>query len=452
MKISNRARVVAAIAVLTMAAAACSDSGTDASGEQQVEDIGGADATEDAAEAGDTGPADTDEEAAGDEATDTTTADTGELDPSDWDAVLAEADGQTVNWFMWGGDPGLNDHVNGIVTEMAAERGVEVNQIQIEDTVEAVNTVLGEQQAGVDEDGSVDMIWINGENFLTGKQADLWFCGWADQLPSAELVPWDDPAINTDFGEPVDACEAPWSRAQSIVVYDSEVLPEGLESVEALWNWAEENPGRFTYSAPPDFTGSMALRTMLYAHAGGYEEMLVDYDEATFEEKTEGFWDRMNELEASLWRGGETYPQTNSEVVDLFADDQIDVYITYQVSEVILNVENGVYPETARGDAFDEGGNIGNTNYVAIPYNSPHKAGAMVLTDVLHSVEAQLDKSPIGYFPVIDVERTDQAEAFDTESDLVPAFSELIDGAVPELSGEWINAIDDAWQERVLQQ
>lgn len=412
--------------------AATADSDSE-SGSNATELPGGEDASEEGAAAG---AASTDEG----------------FDVEDWDSVLAAADGQTVNWYMFGGDEDLNAYVNGYVADELAEQGVTLNQVKVGDTVEAVNTVLAEQQAGADTDGALDAIWINGENFLTGKQADLWFCGWADQIPSAELVPWDDPAINTDFGEPVEACEAPWSRAQSILVYDSEVLPDGLESVEALWEWAEQNPGRFTYSAPPDFTGSMALRTMLYAHTGGYEDLLVDYDEATFEEKTDGFWDRMNELEASLWRGGETYPQTNAEVVDLFADDQIDAYITYQVSEVILNVEDGVYPDTARGNAFDEGGNIGNTNYVAIPFNSPNKAGAMVLTDVLHSVEAQLDKSAIGYFPVIDVEKTDQSEAFDTDSDLVPPFTELIDGAVPELSGDWINAIDDAWQERVLQQ
>lgn len=38
-------------------------------------------------------------------------------------------------------------------------RGSEIN-----DTVEAVNIVLSEKQAGVDDKGSVDMIWINGKS------------------------------------------------------------------------------------------------------------------------------------------------------------------------------------------------------------------------------------------------------------------------------------------------
>jgi putative spermidine/putrescine transport system substrate-binding protein len=78
---------------------------------------------------------------------------------------------------MYGGDDLLNEYITGYVADAAAELGVTVNQVRINDTVEAVNTVLSEQSAGRDTDGSIDMIWINGENFATGKQADLWFCG-----------------------------------------------------------------------------------------------------------------------------------------------------------------------------------------------------------------------------------------------------------------------------------
>ena len=50
--------------------------------------------------------------------------------------------------------------------------------------VDAVNTVLGEQQAGQNDNGAIDMIWINGENFKTAKQADLLLCDWAKALPN----------------------------------------------------------------------------------------------------------------------------------------------------------------------------------------------------------------------------------------------------------------------------
>ena len=130
----------------------------------------------------------------------------------DWQAVLDEAQGQTVDWFYYGGDDRLNDFVDGEVTDRLADLGVTLNPVRIEDTADAVDKVLGEQRAGRESGGSVDAIWLNGENFATGVQADLWRCGWADDLPNAEYVDLTDPAIETDFGVPVEDARPPGSK------------------------------------------------------------------------------------------------------------------------------------------------------------------------------------------------------------------------------------------------
>lgn len=187
----------------------------------------------------------------------------------DWDAVLGEARGQTVDWYMYGGDQRLNRLVEGVVTDRLADLEVTLRQVRISDTADAVAQVLGERQAGRDSGGSVDAIWVNGENFATGVQADLWRCGWADDLPNARYVDLDAPEVATDFGVPTQGCEAAWQQASSALVYDSAELAEpDVASVDSLLAWAERNPGRFTYPAPPDFTGSMAVRTVLYDTAG----------------------------------------------------------------------------------------------------------------------------------------------------------------------------------------
>ncbi|MFV2062831.1 MAG: ABC transporter substrate-binding protein, partial [Chloroflexota bacterium] len=155
----------------------------------------------------------------------------------EWQAVLDEANGQTVNWFMWGGSDRINAYVSEWVGDKAAELGVTINRVSLTDTVDAVNTVLGEKQAGKDEGGSVDMIWINGENFRTGKQADLWFCGWTDALPNMQFVDTDSAAILNDFGTPVDQCESPWSHAQFAFVYDSAKVETPPTSMDELIQW-----------------------------------------------------------------------------------------------------------------------------------------------------------------------------------------------------------------------
>ena len=329
----------------------------------------------------------------------------------DWDAILAEAEGQTVNFHMWSGSDAINAYVDDYVGDKAAELGITLNRVP-GDAAEIVQKVLGEKEAGRDEDGSVDMVWINGENFKTAKQADLLLCGWANSLPNRQYVEETD-AINTDFGTPVDNCESPWSHAQFAFVYDSAKVDTPPTSMAELLEWIEANPGQFTYSAPPDFTGSVFVRHVLYHANGGYEDLLGEFDQAKFDEASAKTWEILNAIEPSLWRGGETYPQSKEELDNLFSNSEISMTMTYGPGEVGGLVERGIFPETTREFVFDHG-TIGNNNYVAIPYNAANQAGAIVVADILLSPEAQLEKAdPLvwGADPVIDFGRTDLADA-----------------------------------------
>jgi ABC-type uncharacterized transport system YnjBCD substrate-binding protein len=57
-----------------------------------------------------------------------------------------------------------------------------------------VNKVLGEKEAGRDADGSVDLVWVNGENFRTMRQGDLLYGSWAQFLPNSPTSTGQTPA------------------------------------------------------------------------------------------------------------------------------------------------------------------------------------------------------------------------------------------------------------------
>jgi len=85
-----------------------------------------------------------------------------------WSQVLESARGQTVDWFMWGGFPSTNAYVNGYVAPRVKELyGVKLRQVPIKDISEVISKILVEKQAGKNEGGEVDLMWINGENFRT---------------------------------------------------------------------------------------------------------------------------------------------------------------------------------------------------------------------------------------------------------------------------------------------
>jgi putative spermidine/putrescine transport system substrate-binding protein len=375
-----------------------------------------------------------------------------------WADILAEAQGQTVNFYMWGGSDLINSWVTGYVATAVAEQyGITLNMVPIADATEYINKVLGEKEAGRDSDGTVDLVWVNGENFRTMRQGDLLYGNWSQFLPSAAYVNWADPSVANDFGFPVDGYESPYGKAQFVMIYDSARVPEPPRTIPALIEWIKANPGQFTYAAPPDFTGSAFVRHICYHAAGGYETLLGEFDQAVFDEKSAACWALLNEIEPFLWRDGQTYPENRARQIDLFANSEVSFDMAYNPAEASSLVENGRYPPTTRTFVFDSG-TIANTHYVAIPYNSPHKAAAMVVANFLLSPAAQLSKAQPenwGDLPVLDpaLLPADWKSQFAAipRGEATLSTEELAAARLPELQAPWLTAFEQGWQEWVLQ-
>jgi putative thiamine transport system substrate-binding protein len=92
---------------------------------------------------------------------------------ADWQQTLEAARGQTVYWNAWGGDARTNAFIDWVGQQTEAQFGVKVEQVKLTDTAEAVTRVISEKAAGQDSGGSVDLIWINGPNFLAMKEQGL---------------------------------------------------------------------------------------------------------------------------------------------------------------------------------------------------------------------------------------------------------------------------------------
>ena len=291
----------------------------------------------------------------------------------DWAQVRAAARGQTVNWWMYGGDARINAYVRDRVIPAAAAEGVILKQVPITDTADAVQRVLTERDAGKDSRGAVDLIWINGENFALGKKADLWLHDWAGRLPNASLVDQGDPAVASDFGVPVDGQESPWSRAALVFAYDPSRVPSPPRTVAELLEYARNHPGRVTYPAPPDFTGSAFVR--LVVQALGEDAGLG----------------ALADVKPSLYGEGTKYPKSEAELNQLFGNGQVDIAMSYDPGFVLSGVRSGTFSSRVRPFALDR--TLVNTSFVAIPANAAHREGAAVVANLLLSPRLQAQKA-----------------------------------------------------------
>jgi putative spermidine/putrescine transport system substrate-binding protein len=374
-----------------------------------------------------------------------------------WDAVLQAASGTTVNWFMWGG----SDTINRIVDEdvggpLQEQFNVTLNRVPLENTADAVNKVLSEKAAGKESGGSIDLIWINGSNFRTLKEAALLYGPFTPLLPNGQYINWDDPAVAFDFGVAIDGYESPWASFQWVMEYNRATVGETPPATyEALADWIKANPGRFTYPAPPNHVGSAFVRQLFYWQAGGVDPFLAEFDQAKFDEIAPKVWAYLNDIEPYLWREGQTYPEL-AVMADLLANGEIDFAMEYDASRASNLINQGRYPDTIRTYVF-ETGTLANISYVAIPYNAANPAGAMVLANHLLSPAYQIsltDPMRLGWMMAIDstkLNADEQAHLAATPRGVATLPPEVLSSAaLPEARASWVAPIDSGWEENVL--
>ena len=371
-----------------------------------------------------------------------------------WATIEKTAKDSIVRFYMYGGFAHVNKWIDTYVArEVKTRYGITLVRVPMDAGV-FVNKLLTEKSAGKDV-GSIDLLWINGENFKATKEARTLFGPYAEKLPN--YVKYVDKALASyDFGYPVDGFEVPYGRAQFVFEYDVAKTTTPPASFAGLLDWVKANPGKFTYPQPPDFTGSAFIRQAFYAVTGGPEQYMDGWNADLFDEQAPKLWAYLNALKPYLWQNGASYPKSSAQLDTMFSRGELDINMSYHPLHAQSKILDGSYPETIRTFAMQEGA-IFNLHFTAIPANAPNKAGAMVVANFLLSPEAQLSKfepNNWGDFPAIELLTLSDAQqtAFRSvelgKATMSPG--ELAKLSLPEIPAEYLEALEKGWEENVL--
>ncbi len=369
---------------------------------------------------------------------------------ADWAATVTEAKGQTVYFNAWAGSDTINAYIKWAGDEVKARYGVSVEHVKITDTAEVVKRVRDEVAAGK-QDGSVDLVWINGENFRAMKSEKLLFGPFSESLPDYQFVDTEGkPTTQQDFSESVDGLESPWGMAQLTFFADGAKVPEPPRSIQALARFAEANPGRVSYPAPPDFHGTTFIKQVLLEGVINPAVFAKPADAATFS-SYEPVWSAMLDgLHKFCWRDGKQFPKSQADVTQMVADGELLIGLTFNPNEPANLVAAATMPASTIAWQNSKG-TIGNTHFVAIPINAKAKAAAQVFADFLLSPEAQARKNDIkvwGDPTVLALSKlpADQQAAF--TSTAAPGSVTLPGPALLEPHASWVPLIEKAWLTR----
>jgi putative thiamine transport system substrate-binding protein len=376
------------------------------------------------------------------------------LDSKAADALQQEASGQTVYFNAWGGSDVINRYIQWAGQQVQQRYGVRVEHVKVSDAADVVKRVRNEKLAGK-KDGTVDLVWINGENFLAMKRESLL------HGPVNELLrnyAWVDtqgkPTTTMDFAEPVEGLEVPWGMAQLTFMADSQRVPKPPQNIAELLAFAKANPGRVTYPRPPDFHGTTFLKQLLLdLNADPKTQRPAFYQSATpqaVEKLCKPLWEYLDALHPHLWRAGKQFAQNAAAVRQMMNDGELLFALTFNPNEAANEIAARRMAPSVVSYQFP-GGTIANTHFVAVPFNARAKAGALLLADFLLSPQAQARKADIAVWgdpTVLAVPKlpAELRALFDSK----PLPGQVLSSApaIAEPHGSWVGVLEAQWIKR----
>ena len=377
------------------------------------------------------------------------------MSDDNFDRLVEKANGQQVYLNAWGGDDKINAYIKWVSDRVNADYGITLEHVKLNDTAAAVSRILAEKTAGRDTDGSVDMLWVNGENFASMMRADLLQPNdWVTSLPNWRYTDANElPAIMLDFAVPTKGREVPWGRAQLVFFHDSAYLANPPKSANALKAYISKNPGRFTYPQPPDFIGVSFLKQLLIELTDANDALYAPVGEADFDAVTAPLWQYLEDVNPNLWRGGNAYPQNYPAMRELVADGELDIYIAFNPADASSAIARGELQDTVRSYVHDKG-TLANVHFLAITFNSDASEAARVVANFMLSPEAQLRKADPeiwGDPSVLSMGKLSSSDkaAFDALPKGVATLSPAdLAKTLAEPHPSWVPMLEKAWQER----
>lgn len=370
---------------------------------------------------------------------------------SEWSRIEAAARGQTVYFNAWAGSERINAYLQWAAGELVQRHGIKLEHVKITDTAEAVKRVRAEKTAGRTTDGSVDLVWINGENFLTMKREGLIFGPWSEKLPSyANVDVQGKPTTRIDFSEPVDGMEAPWGMAQLTFYADGARVPQPPTSFAELLEWAKKNPGRFTYPKPPAFHGTTFLKQVLLETMPERKPLYAPHAAERFAAVTAPLWAALDALHPHLWKQGRQFPASNTVMRQMLADGELAISLTFNPNEVANEIAAKRLPASVTPYQH-AAGTIGNTHFLAIPFNARAKEAAQVAANFFLSPTAQARKADIkvwGDPTVLALDKLAAAERALFSGAAAPGQLAKSAPAILEPHGSWVDPIEREWARR----
>ena len=248
--------------------------------------------------------------------------------------------------------------------------------------------------------------------------------------------------------------EAPWGMAQLTFNAESTRVPAPPSSLTELIDWAKKNPGRFSYPKPPQFIGTTFLKQALLEAGGDRKALYAPLAQAAgadaFARTTAPLWAALDALHPHLWKQGRQFPASPTTMRQMLADGELWIALTFNPNEAATQIAAKTLPASVVSYQH-AAGTIGNTHFLAIPFNGRAKEAAQVAANFLLSPLAQARKADIrvwGDPTVLAIDKLGAADRALFTATAAPGQVARPAPTWPEPHGSWVDPLDREWTRR----
>jgi putative thiamine transport system substrate-binding protein len=207
-----------------------------------------------------------------------------------------------------------------------------------------------------------------------------------------------------------------------------------------------------SYPRPPDFHGLTFLKQILLDTTPSAERapLYRNVTPVAFARLTAALWRTLDKLHPKLWRAGNQVPSNAASQRQMMADGELLFALTFNPNEAANEIAASRLSPSTISYQFASG-TIGNTHFLAIPFNTRSSAAAQVFANFLLGPEAQARKADISVWgdpTVLAIRRLPPAQRALFEHAMRSGEVASTMATLPEPHGSWVTPIQDEWIRR----
>lgn len=351
---------------------------------------------------------------------------------------------KVVYFNAWAGNEKINQYIQMQSAEFEKETGIKVIHVKVSDYQPVIKKIAAEKSAKNLNEGSVDVLWVNGENFAALKNQGLLYGPIDAKVANYKNINSDDPNYKFDFNIPVEGFEIPWGKAQFVFIWDKDRTALPPSSATELLELAQKNPGKMTYVKPPQFHGVTFLKQILLNLTPNPQDFQKSCESVDMVNLSKPLWTFLDKFHPQLWRKGSAFPLSVQKMHQMLLDKEILYSLSFNPMESDSLIKKKEIPKNSQSLTFKKGG-IGNVHFLSIPFNAKNKDLALLWINHLISIKAQTSKSDIDIWgdpTVLDLEKLSKSDR-----SKFPV-SVLKGPLIPEPNACWVKYLQDEWLKR----